>query len=100
MSETIELTDAQTKRFRKIKEECKDDHTPEPTDELMISSLMDTWDGVNMGIYTEDHTPNDELRELVERWKEGAEYAKDVGNLKEYDGIMSCHDELEAVLEE
>jgi len=44
--------------------------------------------------------PEDDLRELIEEWREAAEYAKDAGNIHEYDGIMGCVDELEVLVED
>lgn len=51
----IELTDQQRERFERIKSECTDGgRLPEPTDSAMLDSLMDTWDAVNEGYYTEE----------------------------------------------
>jgi hypothetical protein len=52
-TEQIELTDRQRKRLDRIKSECANDHLPEPSDQLMLSSLMDTWDAVDEGLYAE-----------------------------------------------
>jgi hypothetical protein len=47
----IRLSERQRARFDRIKAECANDHLPEPTDELMVKSLMDTWDAVDGGLY-------------------------------------------------
>ena len=39
-------------------------------------------------------------RELVDRWKDAADYAENEGYLREADGINGCVDELEHALEE
>lgn len=49
---SIELTEQQRERLDRIKSECAGD-TPEPTDEQIMNSLMDTWDAVGDGYYTE-----------------------------------------------
>lgn len=56
MSETVELTDRQRNRLDAIKGECKeaDPGLPEPTDEQIIDSLLDTWDAVNNGRYSKN----------------------------------------------
>jgi len=56
MSDTIELTDRQRKRIERIKQECKDADpgVPRLTDEQVLESLLDTWDAVNEGLYSED----------------------------------------------
>lgn len=53
---TIELTDRQRKRIESIKDECKeaDPGLPRLTDDQVLSSLLDTWDAVNEGVYSED----------------------------------------------
>lgn len=53
MTDTIELTERQRERLDAIKTECADDHMPEPTDEQIISSLLDTWDAVGDGLYSD-----------------------------------------------
>jgi hypothetical protein len=52
-SKKIELTELQRKRLEEIKEECSDPFTPQPTDSQILSSLLDTWDAVNKGHYSE-----------------------------------------------
>lgn len=55
----IELTTRQRQRLDDIKTECAGDgigQLPEPTDEMMISSLLDTWDAVNDGYYSGDES--------------------------------------------
>lgn len=56
MSNTLELTDRQRERLDRIKYECKeaDPGLPEPTDEQVLRSLLDTWDAVDEGLYSED----------------------------------------------
>jgi hypothetical protein len=49
----IEMPDNLRERFEAIKQECKSPYIPEPTDELMMKGLMDTWDAVNNGHYSE-----------------------------------------------
>jgi hypothetical protein len=70
----LELTDRQAHRFEQIREELNadDPNLPEPSDEQVIDGLLDTWQAVNIGIYTEGHTPNDELRELIGEWRKRA----------------------------
>lgn len=55
MTDTIELTERQRDRLESIKQECKDADPglPKPTDEQIFSSLLDTWDAVNEGLYSE-----------------------------------------------
>jgi hypothetical protein len=53
MTDTIELTDRQRGRLEAIKRECKDDFTPAPNDSQVLSSLLDTWDAVDEGYYSE-----------------------------------------------
>lgn len=43
--------------------------------------------------------PEEELRELLVRWKNAAEYARSEALMREYDGIMGCVDELEALID-
>ena len=52
---TIELTDRQRERIEAIKDECKeaDPGCPRPSDELIVSSLLDTWDAVDDGLYSD-----------------------------------------------
>jgi len=45
-----------------------------------------------------DTTPNGDLRDLIDRWEEAAQHAKEQGELSEYDGIAGCIDELKAVI--
>ena len=49
----VELTERQRERLDDIKAECKeaDPGLPEPTDEQMIDSLLDTWDAAGNGLY-------------------------------------------------
>lgn len=56
MSDSIELTDRQRERLEVIKQECKDANPglPKPTDEQIMGSLLDTWDAVDKGIYSEE----------------------------------------------
>lgn len=49
----IKLTGRQRERFDRIKAECTNEHLPEPADELMLKSLMDTWDAVDEGLYSD-----------------------------------------------
>ena len=51
-----------------------------------------------VGTMTDDTTSNDDLRELIDRWEDAAQYAKERGYLREYDGIAGCVDELKAVI--
>jgi len=39
-------------------------------------------------------------QELVERWKDAADYAENEGYVREADGINGCADELEALLDD
>lgn len=53
-TEQIEISEKQRERFERIKAECTDDgHLPEPTDKQMMESLMDTWDAVDDGLYSD-----------------------------------------------
>lgn len=52
---TIEISPRQRERFDEIKAECSDDYTPEPTDQELFKSLLDTWDAVDEGHYSEDN---------------------------------------------
>ena len=60
-TDRIELTDRQRERINDIKQECTEGgQIPEPTEEHIISSLLDTWDAVNQGLYAvTDHTGGD-----------------------------------------
>lgn len=50
----IELSERQRERFDRVKGECTDGgKLPEPSDEMMLKSLMDTWDAVGDGLYTD-----------------------------------------------
>jgi hypothetical protein len=53
---TIELTDRQRERIEAIKDECKEANpgVPRPTDEQIVKSLLDTWDAVGDGLYSDD----------------------------------------------
>jgi len=68
--DTIQLTDKQRERIDAIKTQSTEGgKVPPLSDSAVIDSLLDTWDAVEDGYYTEDHTPNDELQELVsETW--------------------------------
>lgn len=50
----IEISKRQRERLDRIKAECTNDYLPEPTDEQMVKSLMDTWDAVKDGYYSEN----------------------------------------------
>lgn len=53
----IELTDRQRERLNEIKAECTGEgigNLPEPTDQMMLSALLDTWDAVGDGHYRTD----------------------------------------------
>jgi hypothetical protein len=54
MPDTIELTARQRERIEAIKRECKNDHMPAPPDSQVLSSLLDTWDAVNEGYYSDE----------------------------------------------
>lgn len=49
-NDSIELTERQRERLDRIKAGCAGD-TPEPIDEQIMNSLMDTWDAVGDGYY-------------------------------------------------
>jgi hypothetical protein len=56
--EEIEITGQQRERLDRIRAECTcDGDLPEPTDQMMLGSLMDTWDAVNDGYYSGGETP-------------------------------------------
>lgn len=50
---TLELTPRHRERLDEIKAKCKeaDPGLPEPTDEQIVTSLLDTWDAVDEGVY-------------------------------------------------
>lgn len=52
--DTICLTDRQRRRLDEIKAECAGDGLPEPSDQMMLNSLLDTWDAVEDGYYSGD----------------------------------------------
>lgn len=68
MSDTIELTERQRERLDAIKAECKeaDPGLPEPSDELMFSSLLDTWDAIGNGHYHGSNTGSDTYDDVEE----------------------------------
>lgn len=53
---TIELTERQRERLDELKADCKeaDPGLPEPSDEQMLDSLLDTWDAFVEGLYSEE----------------------------------------------
>lgn len=54
---TIYLNERQHERFERIKEECTEGgHAPKPSDGAMLDSLMDTWDAVGDGHYSDNDT--------------------------------------------
>lgn len=53
----IELTERQRRRLDEIKAECSGEgigSLPEPSDQEMMKSLLDTWDAVGDGMYSDD----------------------------------------------
>lgn len=61
----IELTDRQRKRLDEIKAECTGGSLgslPEPTDQMMLSSLLDTWDAVGDGLYSTETAQDGDSR--------------------------------------
>ena len=52
-TEQIEISKRQRERIEGIKAECSDDHLPEPTDQQIVKSLLDTWDAVDDGHYSD-----------------------------------------------
>lgn len=52
----LDLTERQRERLDEIKAGCKeaDPGIPEPTDEQMLESLLDTWGAVDDGLYSEE----------------------------------------------
>lgn len=67
-TERIQMPEKYRERFDQIKQECKeaDPGVPEPSDEVLLSSLMDTWDAVGMGLYSE---PDDSEHEETTKEK-------------------------------
>lgn len=58
----IEITDRQRERLDEIKAECTGEglgELPEPSDQMTLSSLLDTWDAVSEGVYTKNRKPDD-----------------------------------------
>lgn len=53
---SIELTDRQRERLDAIKSECASEHLPEPSDQQILSSLLDTWDAVGDELYSNSST--------------------------------------------
>lgn len=50
----LELSEKQRERFESIKEQCTNGGSlPKPSDEMMLKSLMDTWDAVSEGYYSD-----------------------------------------------
>lgn len=47
----IELTERQAERIEAVREQCTDEHTPPPSDEVVMQALLDTWDAVDSGSY-------------------------------------------------
>jgi len=78
MSDTIELTDRQRERIETIKDECSDELTPDPEDREILSSLLDTWEAVNDGYYTENS-----IEELQGAYLEGFELGRNVEELSD-----------------
>lgn len=44
--------------------------------------------------------PREEIESLLERWEDDAAYAERLGKMGEHDGVLSCRDELAAMVEE
>lgn len=64
-SKDIELTKRQLERIDEIKKECTEGGSvPEPSTEMVVSSLLDTWDAVNDGLYSDDGNSEDDKRML------------------------------------
>lgn len=63
----IHLTERQQNRFESIREECKeaDPGLPAPTDEQLVKGLLDTWDAVGEGHYSEGEVPEHGYDEVV-----------------------------------
>ena len=96
-SDIIKLTDEQQKRIAAIQEQSTEGgQAPELSVSHVIDSLLDTWDAVEDGYYTEDHTPNSELRELVTEMRHPPEDVPEVGV------ELAAHfaDELESVIQD
>lgn len=55
MSNTLELTDRQRERLDAIKDDLEEaePECPRATDEQVLKSLLDTWDAVGEGLYSE-----------------------------------------------
>jgi hypothetical protein len=57
-TERIKISEQQRERFDAIRESCQTDHIPAPSDQQMFGSLLDTWDAVDDGLYTDaDQAP-------------------------------------------
>ena len=52
-TDQIEVSKRQRERIEKIKAECSDGDLPEPTDQQIVKSLLDTWDAVDDGYYSD-----------------------------------------------
>jgi hypothetical protein len=76
---SITITESTLKRFNELREQCKTDHTPAPTADGMLNSLMDEWereqpldgempelgDG-EVAIVTNDHGTAERLADAIE----------------------------------
>jgi len=82
---TLSCTPETLQRFNDIRQECKTDHTPAPTQNMMLQSLMDTWEKVNEQGYGGDEAPDTpdygeelaDLRAEVKRLREQVERVPD-----------------------
>lgn len=64
----IELSERQHERFEQVREGCDEPGVPEPTDQQVMKGLLDTWDAVNEGHYSDvDAMLEVRLRKLEER---------------------------------
>lgn len=61
-ADAIELSDDQRERLEEIKAECTGEglaELPEPSDEMVVDSLLDTWDAVDQGLYSDGGDDDD-----------------------------------------
>ena len=96
----ITLTDEQQERIAAIQEQSTEGgQVPELPVSAVIDSLLDTWDAVDDGHYTEDHTANSDLREFVKSMRTTAEGAANADDYTCANVVESLAEELEQVLE-
>lgn len=101
--QSLDLNDRHRERFEEVKEECTEGgKVPKPSDEDMLSSLMDTWDAVNDGLYSE--VVDDEDTEEAWKWlqrelREARKALWDGQTGRAFASIEAAQDQLDVLLE-